>query len=368
MTCAHCGHPVTEEAYLYCSECGEPLEGQGEEVVDATDGTEDYGEGAYSEEYAGDGAYEWDAPPPPSALEQMSEGLAKVLAPVRDVAGQVGDAIEGLLDDPRLRSRLPGESLTMLGLGLVALALLLSLVPFVAGIGRIGSSVMLLAGVLVALNEWRGVNPPGTLPPSLENLPEETQHPGISQAFAALVCTHALLMMGFGLVSILWLLAAIVLGFDQGRRFFAFTEEDELEAGPFRQGMESWVVVGASVCTFSLLLAWVHSNKPGLGLSGAEQPLATFTQLTLVLLAAFALHRRGLSALHPIVLIIMGVWLPLWFFLNMSVYTVGPWLFLLGLLMIDAVIVAHFLQLYRGNAPVEEAPPEEPASDVDYQG
>jgi hypothetical protein len=247
------------------------------------------------------------------------------------VAGQVGDAIEGVLDDPRLRSRLPGESLTMLGLGLVALALLLSLVPFVAGIGRIGSSVMLLAGVLVALNEWRGVNPPGALPPSLENLPEETQHPGISQAYAALVCTHALLMMGFGLVSILWLLAAIVLGFDQGRRFFAFTEEDELEAGPFRQGMESWVVVGASVCTF-------------------------------------ALRRRGLSALHPIVLVIMGVWLPLWFFLNMSVYTVGPWLFLLGLLMIDAVIVAHFLQLYRGNAPVEEAPPEEPASDVDYQG
>jgi hypothetical protein len=356
MTCAHCGHPVTDEAYRYCSECGEPLDGQGEEAVDESQGTEEYGEGNDNAGEYGDGDYSdqtWDAPPP-SAFGQASSGLALVLAPVRNVAGQVGDAIEGVLDDPRLRSRLPGESLTMLGLGLVALALLLSLVPFVMGIGFVGSSVVLLAGVLVALNEWRGVTPPGTLPPALEKLPEETQHPGISQAFAALVCTQALLMMGFGLVSVLWLLAAIVLGFDQGRRFFASAEEEDLEAGGSRQGLEPWVVVGASLCTFALLLSWVRSNMPRAGLSGGEQPLATVTQLCLVVLAAFALRRRGLSALHPIVLVVMAVWLTMWFFLNMSVYTVGPWFFLPGLLTLDAVVVLHCLQLRRDSAPVED--------------
>jgi hypothetical protein len=367
MTCAHCGHPVTDEAYRYCSECGEPLDGQGDEAVDESYGTEESteGEGDY-----GDGDYgdqSWDAPPP-SALDKASAGLAMALVPVRDVAGQVGDAIESVLDDPRLRSRLPGESLTMLGLGLVALALLLSLVPFVVGIGVIGSSVMLLAGALVALNEWRGVTPPGTLPPALENLPEETQHPGIAQAFAALVCTQALLMMGFGLVSILWLLAAIVLGFDQGRRFFASAEEEDVEAGGFRQGLDNWAVVGASLCTFALLLPWVRSNVATVGLSGAEQPLATFTQLTLVVLAAFALRRRGLSALHPIVLVVMAVWLTMWFFLNMSPYTVGPWFFLPGLLTLDAVVVLRFLPPRSDRQPAEDSATEEPASDVDYQG
>lgn len=368
MTCAHCGHPVTDEAYRYCSECGEPLDDQGGGAGDGSDGTEEYNEGDYGEGDPGD--YQWEAPPP-SAFERMSEGAAKVLAPVRDVAGQVGDSIEGVLDDPRLRSYLPGGSLTMLGLGLVTLALLLSLVPFVMGIGPIGSSVMLLGGVLVALNEWRGVTPPGTLPPSLENLPEETQHPGIAQAYAALVCTQALLMMGFGLISILWLLAAIVLGFDQGRRFFASAEEeeDDLEAGGYRQRLDRWVVVGASVCTFALLLSWVRSNVPMSGLSGGEQPLATFTQLTLLLLAAFALRRRGLSALHPIALVIMAVWLTMWFFLNMSPYTVGPWFFLPGLLTLDAVIVLHLLQLRQGRERGDDSVPgEEPASDVDFQG
>jgi hypothetical protein len=370
MTCAHCGHPVTDEAYRYCSECGEPLDGQGDEAGDERYGTEEDGEGDPNAGEYGDGDYSdqaWEAPPP-SAMEQASVGLALVLAPVRDVAGQVGDAIESVLDDPRLRSHLPGESLTMLGLGLVVLALLLSLVPFVMGIGFVGSSLVLLAGVLVALNEWRGVTPPGTLPPALDNLPEETQHPGISQAFAALVCTQALLMMGFGLVSIVWLLAAIVLGFDQGRRFFASAEEEDQEAGGFRQGLDRWVVVGASLCTFALLLPWVRSNMPRAGLSGGEQPLATFTQLCLVVLAAFALRRRGLSALHPIVLVVMAVWLTLWFFLNMSAYTVGPWFFLLGLLMLDAVVVLHFLQMRGDRQPGADAATREPASDVDYQG
>jgi len=368
MTCAHCGHPVTDEAYRYCSECGEPLDGQAEEAGDESQGSEEYGEGDGNGGEYGDGDYSdeaWEAPAP-SAFEQASEGFAKMFAPLRDVAGQVGDSIEGVLDDPRLRSYLPGESLTMLGLGLVGLALLLALVPFVMGIGFIGSSVMLLAGVLVALNEWRGVKPPGTLPPALENLPEETQHPGIAQAFAALVCTQALIMMGFGLVSILWLLAAIVLGFDQGRRFFASAEEDD-EAGGSSQGLDRWVVVGASLCTFALLLPWVRSNMPRAGLSGGEQPLATLTQLCLVVLAAFALRRRGLSALHPIVLVGMAVWLTLWFFLNMSAYTAGPWFFLPGLLMLDAVVVLHFLPSRQDQAPGADAA-QEPASDVDYQG
>ncbi|HEX8440499.1 hypothetical protein [Archangium sp.] len=381
MNCSHCGQPIPDATYGVCLECGHPIEGAGDDASNTGDegaGSEDYNAADYG---TGDESYADEEPPPPSPFERLSEVLALALAPVRDVAGQIGDAIAGVLDDPRLRSRLPGGSLSLLGLGLVGLALLLSALPFVPGIGLPGSVVMVLGGVLVAVNEWRVISQPGVqefrteearaLPSALENLPEETQHPGIAQAYAALTCTHALLMLGFGPVSLLWLLAALVLGYEQGQRFFAASEADYdyLYEGSLRQRLNRWVVVGVVVCSFSLLLPWARSSTAFLGASGGEQPLAAFTQFTLLLLASFALRQRGLASLHPIVLVIMAVWLTMWFFLMMSPYTAGPWVFMPGLLTLDAVIVLHLVQQRRGDleeGSMEAA--EEPASDVDYQG
>lgn len=314
--------------------------------------------------------YSWEAPPP-SAAERLELLLSKVAGPVGAVAGQVGEAFRGVLDDPRLRSLLPGGSLTLLGLGLVGLALLLSLLPFVMGIGLIGSGVMLLAGALVAVNEWRIISQPelqvpGSAPlrrlsPSLENLPGDTQHPAIAQTFALLTCTYALLMLGFGFVSLVWMLAALMLGYDQGRIYFADgPAEDSDMVGFHGPRLHRWVVVGVVICSFSLLLAWGRGTPHASGLSGAEQPLSVLTQGSLLLLACSAVKHRGLSALHPLALILMGVWLTLWFFLMMSPYAVGPWFYLPGLLVLDAVIVFHLVRLSRGDTPAEA-----PASDMD---
>jgi hypothetical protein len=343
MNCPYCDHPVSDETPGFCAECGQSFEDTGEE-------------GSYDESYA------WE-PPPPTAWERLKETLSPVLGTMREVAGQVGEAIQGVLEG--LRERLPGGSLTLLGLGLVGLALVLSLLPFVAGIGFIGTPVMLLGGALVAVNEWRLVGADiRPLPPGLENLPEEMRHPAIAQLFALLTCTQALLMLGFGLVSLLWLLAALVLGYEQGQRFFAPSlEEDEgVYEDSLRHRLNPWVVVGAGVCSFSLLLPWARSNMPLLGESGGEQPLATITQFMLLLLACFALRRRGLAAMHPIVLVLGAVWLTMWFRLMMSPYTVGPWFFLPGLLMLDAVIVLHLLQMRRS-----EEPEPQPESDLERQ-
>lgn len=378
MNCSHCGHPAANEAHRFCTECGQPIAGdEGDAVPQEADaGAEDYSTDSSAEEYgSGDESYSWEEPPPPSALERASEAFSKVLEPVRGMAEQMGEEVQGLLDDPRLRSYLPGGSLTLLGLGLVGLAVLLSALPFVAGIGLVGSGVMLLGGVLVAINEWRDISQPGAqemrtagalvLPPALENLPEPTRHPAIAWAYTALACTQALLMLGYGFISLVWMLAAVVLGFDQGRKFFIAGEVDayayDVDGTPaLRQRLDRWVVVGAAVCSFSLLLPWARNNMPTAGMSGGEQPLATFTQLTLVLLACFALRRRGLDAVHPIPLVIMAVWLTAWFLLMMSPYTVGPWFFLPGLLTLDAVIGLHLLQVRRGGAP-------DAAPDVDFQ-
>ncbi|PTL83053.1 zinc ribbon domain-containing protein [Vitiosangium sp. GDMCC 1.1324] len=364
MNCSNCGHAISDESLGFCTECGQLLDSQG--------GGEGYnaGEDGYNPDYA------WEAPPP-SAAERLEQLLSKVAEPLRSVGGLVSEAFQSVLDHPALRSLLPGGSLTLLGLGLVGLALLLSMVPFIAGIGVAGAAVMLLMAPLVAVNEWRlisqpelqerGATPLRRLPESLENLPEDTQHPAIAQLFALLTCTFALRMLGVGFISLVWLLAALMLGYDQGRIYFADTPEDsgDLEAGTRGIRSHRWVVLGVVICSFSLLLPWTRGTLQVSGLSGAEQPLSPLTQGTLLLLACSAVRHRGLSALHPLVLILMGVWVSLWFFLMMSPYAVGPWFYLPGLLVLDGIIVFHFLPQRRAES---ESPPEELASDMDSQG
>lgn len=359
MNCSNCGHNLGNEELYFCPECGHELQGG-----DANQGSGDYNQGDYG----------WD-PPPPSPLERLEAVLSKVAVPVLGVAGQAGAAFQSVLDDPRLRSRLPGGSLTLLGLGLVGLALLLSFIPFVAGVGFIGSTVVLLWGALVAVNEWRLISRPGAqepgappvpaLPQSLANLPRDTRHPGIAQTFALLTCTYALLMLGYGPISLVWLLAAVVLGYDQGWRYFADGSEDSsgLDEGPTGLRPHRWVVAGAVLCTFALLLPWTRGTLQVPSLSGGEQPLSVLTQYTLLLLACSAVRHRGLSAFHPLLLILAAVWLTMWFVLNMSAYAVGPWFFLPGLLMVDASIVRHLLPRRGGESPEQEA-----ASDLDLQG
>ncbi|MFY0571832.1 zinc ribbon domain-containing protein [Archangium lansingense] len=367
--CSNCGHDFGNDAPTFCPACGQDVSNS-----ELNAGAGDYNAGDYSGgEYNGD--YSWDAPPP-SPLARAEELLSKVSAPVLAVAGQAGQAFQSVLDDPRLRSRLPGGSLTLLGLGLVGLGLLLSVIPVVAGIGFLGSVVMVLWGALVAVNEWRILSRPEAqepgapalrpLPHSLATLPRDTRHPGIAQTFALLTCTNALLMLGFGPISLVWILAAVVLGYDQGWRYFADNSEDPsaLEENPSGFRLHRWVVAGAVLCTFALLLPWGRGSLHTPGLSGAEQPLSTITQFTLLLLACSAVRHRGLSAFHPLLLIIAAVWLALWFFLMMSVYTVGPWFFLPGMLVVEATIVRHLMPRRRGGENLEQ----EAASDMDMQG
>jgi hypothetical protein len=362
-SCSSCGHPFGDEVPYFCPECGQEVPG-----------SESYGDGDYEDGgVSADGA-SWE-PPPPSPFERLEEVLAKVSVPVLAVAGQVGAAFRSVLDDPRLRSHLPGGSLTLLGLGLVALALLLSLIPVVPGIGW-GSVVVLPWGALVAVNEWRLLSQPGArepgsrpvppLPPALASLPRDTRHPGIARTFALLTCTYAVLMLGLGPISLVWVLAGAVLGYDQGWRYFADRDEatDGVEGGSGPR-LHRWVVAGVALCTFALLLPWTRGTLHVPGLSGGDMPLSTHTLFTLLLLACSGVRHRGLSAFHPLLLILVAVWLMMWFLLNMSAYAVGPWFFLPGLLGVEAAIVRHLTLLRGGGDTVAR---REAASDVDFQG
>jgi hypothetical protein len=325
MYCAHCGQPIPDASEHYCTHCGQPLESPGEE--------------SYVPQ--GEDAGPWEEPPP----VRFSHYVAAALAWGREQAGQAGSALQEFLEE--LRERLPGGSLMLFGVGLVGLALVGSALPFVSGLGEFWSVVMLLGGALVALNELRAIGA-RALPPALERLLDVTWHPRVARVYALLTCTHALMMLDFGVVSALWLVAAVVLGYEQGRAFLAEQpgRPPDFEYGyvSLRHRLNGWVVVAAVLCTLSLFLPWARSNLPLFGLAGREQPLATFTQLALLVLGGLALLPRGLASVPAPVPALLAAWLTVWFFLMLNAYTVGPWFFLPGLLTLDAVAALHLLQ------------------------
>jgi hypothetical protein len=320
MRCSYCGHNLSLEEQQFCTQCGTPVQ---------------------------------KAPP-------------------------AGQQLRELLEDSRVRDYLPGRSFLLLGAVLVALALVLGMLPGVVGIGLVGTPLMLGVGLMAALHELHALVQPrpremravgrGALSRTLEHLPAGVRHRYAPRVFTLLTCTYALLTLGNGLSSLLWLPAALVLAFDQALRLvLAERHEVALNEGDFRRKLERVLAGAAGLCTLALFFSWGRSSTWGKELAGRDQPLALVTQAVLLVLGVLPFLRQGLKSVPDLVPPLMSVWLTFWFLMMMSPYAVGPWLFMAGLLVIDAVVVMRFLRdrglsplpRMRRNSGRHEPPPEE---------
>jgi hypothetical protein len=304
MLCTHCGHNLSHEEQQFCTQCGTPVK----------------------------------------------------------KATPASHQLRALLEDSRVRDYLPGRSFLLLGAVLVGLALVLSLVPGWGGIGLTGSVLVLMVGAMAVLYELHALSQPRprevravgriALYPALERLPVVVRHRYAPRVFSLLTCTYALLTLGTGGLSLLWLPAALVLAFDQAFRL-AMAERREAggDAGDFRQKLELWLAGAAGLCALALFFSWGRSSTWGKEMAGRDQPLAVVTQAVLIVLGVLPFLRKGLKSVPGPVPPLMAVWLTFWFLMMMSPYAVGPWLFMAGLLVIDAVVVMRFLR-DRGLSPI----------------
>ncbi|MCP3139740.1 zinc ribbon domain-containing protein [Pyxidicoccus xibeiensis] len=350
MLCSHCGQPLPSAHGPTCPHCGR------------------------------------DVTPAGSPVEDAAEAA-------RRTAEAAGRAVQSLLEDPRLRERLPGGSLPLLGSGLVAAAVLLPGLPMLAGtIGLPWSVVMLAGSVLLGAREWRAAGRP--VAPPLERVVHVASHAAFLPLFTGLTLTFAFLKLGYGLVPLLWLLGAVVLGYVQWRVFRASSASaPELRPRPGAARFKRWVLAGAAACAVSLLFTWGVGLDSRLSLGGygyerstvhevdqtgrstgrswdesnygwrsgisntyhvystsgrarVGAPLAVMSLLALALLAAVPRARAALSPLLPLAL--AGL-LTLWGLLGLAMH-LGPVLFLAGVLAIDAAVVREFRQ-GRGTGP-----------------
>jgi hypothetical protein len=341
MFCAHCGQPLPTPPGRFCAHCGKST------------------------------AASPSAPDGPRLPPEVSRAAASAAEATRRAAEHTASAVQNVLEDPRLRERLPGRSLALLGAGLVALAILLSVLPFFAGIGPLWSVVMLAGSVLIGARElWAAGR---ALPAPLVRAAQVAGHPHFLPLFTLLTFVQAFMVLTLGFIPLLWLLAALVLGYDQRQALRPLVASP---GTPAQQRLGRWVLGGALLCLTSMwLLSWGYSGGGFLGgfqpyhvremqmdgftrnyvdhyefrydsmvnymppyaSSGRARPFSALVVLALGALVVLTRARPPQLGRSPWLLPVLAGGITLWAVLGL-VSRPGPWLFLAGALLIDVAV------------------------------
>lgn len=285
------------------------------------------------------------AVPPPDADEQTDPG--RPLAP----------PYEG----PAWLARVPGHSPSVVGVGLMGVALVLGILPFFAGVGPFWGMVIALGGWLVTAREMYDA---GQRHPLVDWVPPALLRPLVPALYTAVALGLAFRMLGFGLTPLLWLGGAGLLAKDQYGKVYAgqngygrFFEPRQLT-----RGATVAALAGVALCLVALFFTWEHTRQvtstgpvpsapPELRVvdaprpaddfvyslfassdAGWDQPFAeTLEMLLLAMLGLLALRpevqRPAWLRFAPIGVVVLG----LVFTLKFGGLSLGPVLFLVGL-------------------------------------
>lgn len=332
MECRYCGKALPESAKRFCPWCGKELAPAEPPPVPAV---------AEPVSPPPPPTYQ-QAPPPPSGFQPLPPPVGQQAAPgqglfspearqqaaaaageVKKVAGQVASGVQRALEDPNIREAIPGRSLSIAGLAIMATALLLSATPWFYGIGFTWSVIMLAGGALVAVMELRSA---GVRVQGLEAIPASLLHPLLPPLFAGLAAIHAFLELSLGLVPLLWVVAAGLLVYDQYKKAMAAPDSvgHRFDLRQAWQGYRRYIVIGVAICLLSLFLTWSASAGhfsggyesryssyyggyvsdwnftkyywPGWDISGRSMSFVTFAVTALVALAGWAAFRGSRPA------------------------------------------------------------------------
>jgi len=251
MRCPECGD-ASDGRLKYCEHCGAkmPVSPQATGSRPATRSSRprrDASEPAYAAEILEEvDAHSRPSPVPSPVSEAPALAAEDKTDPERSRPAH---------DGPKWLAHVPAHSPTVAGVGLMAVALVLGILPFFSGPGVPGALLALVAGVVLVARELREV---GEAPGFTERLPEVLLRSEAAALSTVVLAAVAVRTLGLGLTPLLWLAGAGLVVHSQWRKVIVgedgvahLFEPRQLLLMP-RLG----VLVGVAVCLLSLFTPW----------------------------------------------------------------------------------------------------------------
>lgn len=273
---------------------------------------------------------------------------------------------------PKWLEYVPGHSPSVLGVGLLLVAMGLSILPSLAGLGPFWSFVMLMGSLVVVAREMRATGEGNVL---VDWVPESFQPPLVPAVYTALAVAFTLPMLELSIQPLLWLGGTALLVRDQWGKVFAVPGgyAEMFEPRSLVRGPRLLALVGVGLCLLALFFVWTPDYKPPVsyvgpsagGLRSLDAPLPTTDVLYRGLgyaLAGYGLPvgptvEVGLLALLVLLMLRPEVdrpeWLRFvpagmvvialaWALVNMRL-KVGPIMFLAGLVPVGVLAFLHIM-------------------------
>jgi hypothetical protein len=214
--CPECGETAAEPRLRYCENCGAKMP---------------------------------DYKPPPLVDEAGAAAVAKVRPAPPPYNG------------PKWLVPVPAHSPTVLGVILHMVAMGLSILPTMAGLGPFWSFVMVMGGLLVVAREYRRENIPNIL---FDWVPESFTPSIVPTLYAAVAIGFLLPMMEFSVQPLLWIPGTVLVAGHQWDK--VFTDRGGLAAifDPLQLGRGARILalVGVMVCMMALFFTWKVVEAP----------------------------------------------------------------------------------------------------------
>ncbi|MFP2929263.1 zinc ribbon domain-containing protein [Pyxidicoccus sp. 3LG] len=156
---------------------------------------------------------------------------------------------------PKWLAYVPAHSPSVLGVGLLGLAMVLSIIPFLSGAGVPGTLLALVAGALLVTRELREA---GEAPGLTQAVPQVLLRPEVAAASTVVLAAVAVKMLGLGLLPLLWVAGAGLVAWDQWRKVLAGQEGTLSWFEPRRLLRMPDVVAlaGVALCLLTMFTTW----------------------------------------------------------------------------------------------------------------
>ncbi|PTL77270.1 hypothetical protein [Vitiosangium sp. GDMCC 1.1324] len=252
MQCKECGELAKDHTLRYCENCGAKMPTPPPGAIRRT-GTRAAIQTSGRTRSTG-AARAVSAPDPGD--DTVPDPRPVVSARDADESTDPGKPASPPYDGPVWLAHVPGHSPSVLGVGLLAVALVLSILPFFAGVGPFWSSVVFAGGWLVTARELRAAS---VKHPLVDWVPDTLLRPAVPALYAVMLVGLAIRMLGIGLTPVLWLGGAALIGFDQYRKVYAGEDgwSRLFEPRQLVRGLAPVGLGGVALCLTTLFLTWM---------------------------------------------------------------------------------------------------------------